>query len=79
MTTFQFEWWTVKIKYSTGIYTVEYKGKNKESVLRQIEKDRKQSNSEENLQKPWLERMDQILDVDYDSLTLNRKGYQRRF
>ena len=79
MGAFQYEYWTVKITYPTGTCTVEYKGKNRESVVRQIERDRKQSNSEENLQKPWLKRMDQILNVDYTTLKLDRIGYQRRF
>lgn len=46
MTKFHYEWWTVEIKFHTGVLVCEYKGKCKESVIRQIKRDFEESNSE---------------------------------
>ena len=44
MTKFHYEWWTVEIKFHTGVLVCEYKGKCKESVIRQIKRDFEESN-----------------------------------
>lgn len=79
MSNFHYEWWTVRAKELTGWITYECKGKNKESVIKQIKRAYAESNSKENLEKPILFQKPRIVEVDWDSLTLDRIGYQRRF
>lgn len=78
MTKFHYEWWTVEIKFHTGVLVCEYKGKCKESVIRQIKRDFEESNSEKNLNcKYWWEQKDQMLEVYWDTLKLDRIGFKR--
>lgn len=79
MESFQYEWWTVEIKYQSGTYVIEFKGKSKENVIKQIEKEVKESNSQKNLEKDFWHRKQRILEVYWDTLQLDRKGYQRKF
>ena len=58
---FNYEWWTVRIKERTGILTWEFKGKNKDHIIKQIQKEMKKGD---------------ILEVYWDTLTLDRIGYQ---
>ena len=78
---FEFEWWTVSIRFPTGIQKCVYKGKTKETIIKQIEREVKKSNSPENLARPVFDpkRKQQILEVLWDTLTFDRKGYQRLF
>lgn len=66
MKTFEYEWWTVNIYFLTGGCKCEFKGKSRETVVRQINKYIK-------------DNRDEILSVDWTSMELDRKGYQRRF
>ena len=79
MANFQYEWWTVDIRYHTGIYHCEFKGKNKDNIIKQIEKEIKYTNSNENLSKPWFLQENRIIEVYWDTLKLDRKGYQRLY
>lgn len=65
MANFQYEWWTVDIRYRVGICSTEFKGKNRDSVIRQIKKEEASD--------------DLIIEVLWDTLQMDRKGYQRRF
>lgn len=76
---FNYEWWTVEVKEPAGKIRMEFKGKSKESVVRQIKKYVKYTNSDENLFKDVWHRQARILEVYWDTLTLDRVGYQRRF
>jgi hypothetical protein len=58
---FQYEWWTVKMKLPTGVYTCECKAKNKKNAIKRFKK------------------FDNVIEIYWDTLTLDRKGYQRRF
>jgi len=77
MANFNYEWWTVEMMLDAGRYTCEYKGKSKDHIIRQIEKDVKYTNSEKNLSKPCWERRNQIKEVFWDTLKLDRIGFQR--
>jgi len=77
MSNFNYQWWTVRVKLHTGEYTAEVKAKSREHAIRQIEREVKETNSEKNLSKPLWERKNPILDVYWDTLTLDRTGYQR--
>lgn len=77
MAQFHFEWWTVDLLLDTGRTTAEYKGRSKEHVIRQIKSEVKKSNSAENLSAPWFKRMNQIKEVYWDTLQIDRIGYQR--
>lgn len=79
MGSFEYEWWTVSIRFPAGVCVCEYKGKSKESVIRQINREIKQSNSKENLELPIWKQKQQILQVYWETLKLDRKGYQRLF
>ncbi len=77
MKAFNYEWWTVSIRFTTGTVTCEFKGKNKENVIRQIKRSFKASNSPENLNAHWWEYQNQMIEVYWDTLKLDRIGYQR--
>lgn len=79
MSKFNYEWWTVRILDTSGWNTWEFKGKSKENVVRQINKEVAYTNSKENANRPFWERKARIIKVDWDSLTLDRIGYQRLF
>lgn len=76
---FQYEWWTVQMTVEgNGVMTAEYKGKSREHVVRQIEKEIAFTNSDKNLSAGW-KRQNRILDVFWNTLTLDRIGYKREF
>lgn len=77
MAEFNYEWWLVDVKEATGACTLEIKAKSKDHAIRQIDKLVKATNSEKNLSKPWYQRKTPILEVYWDTLTLDRVGYQR--
>ncbi len=79
MAEYNYEWWTVQITDTAGTVTWEFKGKNKNNVIRQIKKLVKETNSKENAQKPALFRKAPITAVHWETLKLDRVGYQRRF
>lgn len=76
---YQYEWWDVVITDETGTMTWEFKGKDKEHVIVQINKAIKDTNSDENQARDIWHRRARILKVQWETLTLDRKGYQRRF
>ena len=77
MSKFNYEWWVVDIRTPVGIYPCEFKGKDREHVIKQIEKEVRFTNSEKNLSAPFWSRRNQILEVYWDTLKLDRTGYQR--
>lgn len=77
MNNFQYEWWAVSIKSEVGTMTWEFKGKDKEHVIKQIEKEIKRRDSEKNQKKPASEREERILKVYWETLKFDRKGYSR--
>ena len=74
---FNYEWWTIKITDQSGTNTWEFKGKSKDHVIRQIRKEYNDTNSAENAARDYWHRKPRILSIDWDSLTLDRIGYQR--
>lgn len=78
---FQYEWWTVDIRLGVGRITAEFKARDKEHVIKQIEREVKKTNSPENLAKPWYDRTwrQPIKEVYWETLKLDRVGYERRF
>lgn len=79
MKTFEYEWWTVKIKIPVGIHTWEFQGKSKAHVIKQIEKAIRQGEKDKANNVSDLNRAPEIIEVYWDTLTLDRKGYKRRF
>ncbi len=80
MSGFQYEWWTVQMTVEGhGVMTAEYKGKSRDHVIKQIEKDVAFTNSDKNLTAGWQTRQSRIFDVFWNTLTLERTGYQRKF
>lgn len=77
MASFRYEWYTINIQYPTGVVECEYKAKNMAGAVRQIKKEIALSNSPENLERPIWEQMPQIIEVDWESLKLDRVGHQR--
>ena len=76
---YHFEWWTVEILEATGKCTLEIKAKTKENAIRQINKVVQISNSKENLSKPIWQQKVKIREVYWDTLKIDRIGYQRLF
>lgn len=74
-----YEWWTVKITDESGSNTWELKATSKENAIKQIEKEVSFTNSEKNLKADFWHRKARILKVDWESLQLDRIGYQRRW
>ena len=71
MASFNYEWWTVEITDQVGTLTWEFKGKSKDSVIKQINKEIEESK--------YDCRRPEILNVNWDSLKLDRIGYQRLY
>jgi hypothetical protein len=71
---FQFEWWNIDIREATGRITLEIKAKNKDGAIKQIKRYAKKHDEEVQVVRP-----DFHTEIYWDTLTLNRKGYQRRF
>lgn len=74
MGSFQYEWWTVVMIQATGRYTVEVKAKSRAGAIKQIEKMAKEHDDFVRVVRP-----DFSTEVLWDTLTLDRKGYQRLF
>lgn len=77
MSKFNYEWWTVDITDTAGRITWKFKGKNKDNVIRQINKAVSESHSKENAERDCWHRMPRIIEVHWDTLKLDRVGYQR--
>lgn len=78
---FQYEWWTIEVKLSTGKITLGIKAKNRDNAIKQINKEIKDGEKakENNLNifdKKWKP---QILEVYWETLKLDRTGYQRLY
>lgn len=65
MGAFEYEWYTVQIRFRVGVITCEYKAKSKENAIRQIKKE--------------VQKDDLIVEVLWETLKLDRKGYQRLY
>lgn len=76
---FQFQWWDVDIQYSSGKLTTEFKAKSRDHAIKQIQKMVKEYNSEENQKRPVWFRRPRVIEVYWDTLCLDRVGYQRLF
>ena len=76
---FQYEWWTVDVLLGVGRMTAEFKARDKKHVIKQIKREVEKSNSPENLAKPWYEMEQPIKEVYWETLKLDRVGYQREF
>lgn len=77
MSTFNYEWWTVVIKQSVGTSTFEFKAKSKESAIKQIQKYVVESRSSKNISRPVWQRTPMVEEVYWETLQLDRVGYQR--
>ncbi len=72
MSAFQFQWWTVEVREATGKMGWEVKAKTKENAIKAIKKRAKEH--DEFVQK---HRPDFQTEIYWDTLTLDRDGYQR--
>lgn len=79
MGNFQYEYYLIDIRYDIGKMTTEFKGKSKEHVIKQIQKEFNFTNSEKNLSQPCWKRQNQMKEIFWDTLRLDRTGYSRRF
>lgn len=80
MSNFQYEWWTVDIIYTTGKVTTEFKGKSREHIIHHIERYVIKRNKEFNDSSlPWWKRGEGVKEVLWDTLKLDRVGYQRLY
>lgn len=70
---FQFEWWTVEVNAPAGRETWEVKAKNKDNAVKQIKKWAKEENEF------FFPRCGKTVEVLWDTMTLDRKGYQRLY
>lgn len=74
MKNFEYEWWTVEVKAATGKSTWEVKAKNKANAIKQFEKWAKEHTKE-----VQAVRKDFETEILWNTLTLDRKGYQRLY
>jgi len=77
MAQYHYEWWTVDIRDEAGTCTWEFKGRNRETIVRQINKEVADTNSDKNAARSVWERKPRILEVNWNTLKLDRVGYQR--
>ena len=73
---FQYEWWTVDLLLSTGRCTTEFKGRDREHVIRQINNYVKRTNSAENISDPWHKKGNPVKAVYWETLSFDRRGFQ---
>lgn len=71
---FQYEWWTVEAREATGKCTWEVKARSKDGAVRQIEKMAEAHDLEVQGVRP-----DFCTKIFWETLSLDRTGYQRRF
>lgn len=71
---FQYEWWNIDLKEATGLITLEVKAKSKDGAIKQIKRIAEKHDKEVQAVRP-----DFRTEIYWDTLTLDRKGYQRRF
>ncbi len=81
MANFHYEWYTIEIKEPAGWVVIEIKAKDKAGAVKQLERMREKSNSPENkartpLDPKWIAP---VLEVKWETLKLDRIGYQRLF
>jgi hypothetical protein len=80
---FHYEWWTVKAKTVIGVIAIEVKAKNKDGAIRQFEKQKKISDEWFGQYfsgvKPTTRPPTRIFEIYWETLTLDRVGYQREF
>lgn len=75
---FEYEWWTVVIRQTVGTNTFEFKSRSKEHAIKQIQRYVDKSHSSENLNQTCLwDRIAEVEEVYWDTLKLDRVGYQR--
>lgn len=80
MGNFQYEWWTVEIGYEEmNPIVVEIKGKSRQHVINQINKMVEYSRSEKNAKTDMWHRQPVVREVFWNTLALDRKGYQRLY
>ena len=79
MKNFEYEHYTILLREPTGKITYEIKAKNRESAIKQINTLVKKSNSEQNLSESIFNRITPILEVFWETLTLDHVGYNRLF
>ena len=79
MSQYHYEWWDVVITDESGTMTWEFKAKDKEHVIARIKEAIRDTNSDVNQARDFWHRRPRILNVQWDTLTLDRVGYQRRF
>lgn len=78
MSTTHYEWWTVDVIETSGKVTWEIKCKSEEHAKKQIiARMKKQNKRAEDESLPGYLRCGKVLEVCWDTLTLDRVGYQR--
>lgn len=73
---FEYEWWTVDLQLGIGRITTQFKGRDKDHVIRQINNYVKRTNSPENLADPWHKKGNPVKSVYWETLMFDRKGFQ---
>lgn len=76
---FQYGWYTIDIVETSGRITYEFKAKSKDNAIKQIKAMVEKRGKLDNKSLPWWEREPGILEVCWDTLTLDREGYQRLY
>lgn len=76
---FQYIYFLVDVAEPCGRITYEIKAKSEENAIKQINKMVSESNSAENLKLSWFERKAPILNVYWDTLRVDRVGYERLY
>lgn len=71
---FEYEWWTVDVREATGRITYEVKAKNRKNAEKQVIQ--MASRHDEFIQKV---RPDFKTEIYWETMKLDRTGYQRRF
>lgn len=78
MASFNYEWYTVDVLEATGRCTWEVKAKNAENAAKQIRKEaeiKTKAAHDETL--PWWKRGGEVIEIYWDTMKLDRIGYQR--
>jgi len=76
---FQYEYWIIKVKETVGVINYEIKARSKDNAIKQIKKEIAFRQSEKNLTADIWHRQPQIIEIYWDTLTLDRTGRDRRY
>ena len=78
MVKFNYEYYTVDVIYTVGKMTTEFKGRDRDHVIKQIKSWMVRKNKQHtDTSIPWWKRGEGVKEIIWETLKLDRTGHQR--